>query len=60
VVAGGFLVLVDRGELAFDDGLVGTAVVAPATGDGRLDADGPAAVGCRPSSAAEGLLLSWM
>jgi len=44
--------------VAFDDGLVGTAVVVPACALERLDADGPAAVCCRPTSAADGLLLS--
>jgi hypothetical protein len=49
---------VDLGDVALDVGLVGTAVVVPGRALVRLDADGPAAVCCRPSSAAEGLLLS--
>jgi hypothetical protein len=53
-----FVAFVDLGDVAVDDGLIGTAVVVPAPALERLDADGPAAVGCRPSSAVEGLPLS--
>jgi hypothetical protein len=54
----GTVAFVDLGAVAFDDDLVGTAVVVPARALERLDADGPAAVCCLPSSPAEGLLLN--
>src|SRR6266508_3808830 len=41
---------VDLGDVA-NDGVVGTADVVPALAFERLDADGPAAACCRPSSA---------
>jgi hypothetical protein len=54
--SGGGVVFAVSGEVAFDDGFVGTTDAVPATrgvdGDGPGTDDGPAAVVCcRPSSA---------